>query len=137
MDNSISKILDSRKPAEAANDSSDKFFSILLGEGLQENFLEFQFQDGMRTCFSYSDLLWFNYYPDAGCIDLEFGGFLVKVIGRGLSPKLFNGIKNKRVAWVRESDSEFQDNKENETYIEKITITLPKGFDDKESDMEE
>ena len=110
---------------------ADKFFSVLLGEGMQENFLELQFRNGLQTCFSYTDLLWFNHDPEAGCIDLEFGGFLVTVKGRGLRP-IFSGVKNKRVAWVKEADSNLQDHKENECYVEEISITPPKGFAEEE-----
>ncbi|SRR6266436_3940079 len=127
---SIDKVLQERRaaatpaPAEA---EGDKFFSILVGEAVQEHFLELQFRIGLKTCFSYTDLMWFNYDPEAGCIDLEFGGFLVTLKGRGLGERLFQGLKQKRVAWVKESDSEMQDHKANETFIEEITITPPKG----------
>ena len=127
----IDDILEKRKQAEKAapppENQEDKFFSILVGEGLQENFLELQFRDGLRTCFSYTDLMWFNYSPEDG-LDLEFGGFLISIRGRGLAPKLFNGLKGKRVAWVKEADHEMQDHKDNDTYIEAITITPPKDF---------
>lgn len=130
MADKIDEILKARqaaeKPAELTPDG-DKFFSILIGEGMQENFLELQFRNGLQTCFSYTDLLWFNHDPESGSLDLEFGGFLITIKGRGLRP-LFQGIKNKRVAWVREAESELQDHKDNETYVEEITITPPKGF---------
>lgn len=122
------------QPAEAPE--ADKFFSVLLGEGMQEHFLELQFRNGLQTCFSYTDLLWFNHDPEAGCIDLEFGGFLVTIKGRGLRP-IFMGVKNKRVAWVKEADSELQDHKENESYVEEISITPPKGFAEGEGEPEE
>ena len=119
-------------PSPEADKQEDKFFSILVGEGVQENFLELQFRDGVRTCLSYTDLMWFNYSPDEG-LDLEFGGFLISIKGRGLMPKLFNGIKQKRVAWLKESDVELQNHKDNETFIETITITPPKGFTEEEN----
>ncbi len=127
---SIDKVLQERRAAAApapAEAEGEKFFSILVGETMQEHFLELQFRIGLKTCFSYTDLMWFNYDPEAGCIDLEFGGFLVTLKGRGLGDKLFNGLKQKRVAWVKESDSEMQDHKGNETFIEEITITPPKS----------
>lgn len=116
------------KPADASlQPDGDKFFSILVGDGMQEHFLELQFSNGLQTCFSYTDLIWFNHDPESGCIDLAFGGFLVTIKGRGLQP-LFVGIKQKRVAWVKESDSEMQDHKDNDTFIEEIVITPPKDF---------
>ena len=129
-EHAIDRILKDRKsgageaPAEAAN----KFYSVLNADGLVENFLELQFRNGVRTGFSYSDLQWFSWDPEAGCIDLEFGGFLITIKGRGLYPDLFQAIKNRRVAWVREADSEMQDHDGNESFIEEITILPPKEF---------
>lgn len=134
MQSKIDEILKQRQgAAEAAPEEpeADKFFSVLLGEGMQENFLELQFRNGLQTCFSYTDLLWFNHDPEAGVIDLEFGGFLITVKGRGLKP-IFYGVKNKRVAWVKEADSGLQDHKDNECYVEEISITPPKGFAEEE-----
>ena len=113
--------------AGAPQSEGDKFFSILVGDGMLEHFLELQFSNGLQTCFSYTDLIWFNHDPESGCIDLAFGGFLVTIKGRGLQP-LFTGIKQKRVAWVKEADSEMQDHKDNDSFIEEIVITPPKDF---------
>lgn len=126
IDEILKKHRATAEPEPQAEDG-DKFFSVLVGDGLEENFLELQLRNGMRTCFSYSDLMWFNLDPEAGCLDLEFGGFLVTIKGRGLAPKLFNGIKGKRVAWVKEADSpDMQDHHSNPTFIGEITITPPK-----------
>src|SRR5579862_8197141 len=105
----IDKILEAKKqaasPAPVKEKQEDKFFSVLGGEGLHEDFLEFQLRNGTFVCFNYNDLQWFNWDPKAGIIDLEFGGLLVTIKGRGFFPKLWNGIKTKRVAWVKEADS--------------------------------
>ena len=123
-----------KKPAEThvgaittppAPEDADKFYSVLGGEGLYENFLELRFRSGLKTCFSYTDLMWFNFDPEANCIDLEFGGYLVTVKGRGLGEALFNAIKQKRVAWIKEADVEMQDHSGNPTFIQEITITPP------------
>ena len=128
MSGRIDEILKQRQqPAAEPETKGDKFYSVLLADGLQENFLELQFRNGLQTCFSYSDLLWFSHDPEAGCIDLEFGGFLITIKGRGLRT-LFAGVKNKRVAWVKEADSELQDHEENESFVEGITITPPSDF---------
>jgi hypothetical protein len=129
-ENAIDKILEEKKraaaPVAAAEPGQeDKFFSILGGEGLHEEFIEFRMRTGNLICFSYSDLLWFNYDPQAGCIDLEIGGFLINIKGRGLVPKLWQGIKSKRVAWIKEADTELQDHKDNENFILEILITPP------------
>jgi len=130
MSTKIEEIINQRRAqekAQAQETQGDKFFSTLLGEGLFENFLELQFRNGLQTCFAYSDLSWFSHDPESGCLDLEFGGFLITVKGRGLQP-LFNGIKSKRVAWVREANDKLQDHSGNESFIEEITIQPPAGF---------
>lgn len=130
MANAIDKILQERQVTQPKPDEApigDKFYSILMADGLDEHYLELQFQNGLQTCFSYSQLLWFNHDPEEGTIDLSIGGFLITIKGRGLRP-LFNGIKSKRVAWVKEADSNLQDHKDNETYIEAITITPPEEY---------
>lgn len=129
----IDKILESRRqaespPVELAQPTEDKFYSVLVGEGLQEHFVEFRLNTGLRSCFSYTDLQWFNFDPEAGCIDMEFGGFLITIKGRGLDGKLFQGLRQKRLAWVREHDSEMQDHTGNDVFIDEITITPPNGF---------
>ena len=132
--NAIDNILESRRQTEKpVEETGDKFFSILTVEGTPEHFLELQFKNGLRTCFSYSDLIWFNFDPEAGCIDMEFGGFMVTIKGRGLGIKLFDGLRRKRVSTVKEADSDMQDHKDNETFIEEITITPPKGADEPET----
>lgn len=127
---SIDKVLQARRPAETAPaeapaSEGDKFFSILGGEGLHEFFLELRFRSGMKSCFSYEDLQWFNYDPEGGTIDLEFGGFLITLKGRGLGDEFFQAIKRKRLAWVMEADTEMQDNRANNVFIETILITPP------------
>ena len=106
------------EPVPPQPEQEDKFFSILGGEGLHEEFLEFQLKNGNRTMFSFSD--WVNFDPKEGCIDLEFGCALITVKGRGLVRKLWNGIKSKRVAWIKEADVEMQDHKANEVSFRKF-----------------
>jgi hypothetical protein len=136
----IDEILAANRKAaapEPAESGGDKFFSILGGEGLHENFIELQLSNGNRTCFSYDDLNWFNYDPQAGCIDMDFGCALVTIKGRGLASKLWNGIKSKRVAWIKEKDSEMQDHTANETFIESILIAPTEMPDDGEETEKE
>ncbi|MAS94913.1 MAG: hypothetical protein CMO55_17085 [Verrucomicrobiales bacterium] len=137
--NPIEDILADRRNKSAPEDETDpnKFYSVLSAEGYQENFLEIRFRDGLRTCFAYPDLNWFNHDPDEGTLDLEFGGFLVTLVGRGLGDRLFHAIKSKRAAWVKEADSDFQDNSDNEVYIEKILISPPQGFGESEEEENE
>lgn len=138
----IDQILQAKREAaapvpESTPPQEDKFFSVLGGEGLHEDFLELQLRNGTRICFNYSDLLWFNFDPKAGCIDLEFGGFLITVKGRGLVPKLWQGLKGKRVAWIKERDVEMQDHKDNECFIEEIVITPPSSGEEGEAEAAE
>jgi hypothetical protein len=133
----IDKILAARRAAEAAQTEADKFYSVISGEGLQESFLELQFKNGLRTAFAYSDLSWFNFDPDASCMDMEFGSFLVTLKGRGLYPAVFQAIKNRRVAWIKEADSEMQDHERNEVFIGEILVTPPEDFGGEEEETKE
>ena len=132
----IDEILKSRQqappaasPTAATEDS--KFFSLLLGEGLHEHFLEFRFQAGLRTCFPYDQLTWFNFDPEGATIDLEFSGYLITIKGRGLGERLFDGIKQKRIAWIKEADVEMEDNPSNAVFIEQILL-VPPTFEEEE-----
>lgn len=123
----IERILGARQPEPEveAVESGTKFFSALLGGTHEEHFLELQFRDGVRLCFSYNDFMWFNYDPEGGSLDMEFGGFLVTVEGRGLVPGLFSALKQKRVAWIREADENEEDNAQNEMFVRSIVISPP------------
>jgi hypothetical protein len=136
---SIDRVLASKQPATTAEpaEEGDQFYSKLVGEGVTEHFLELRFRTGMRTCFSYSDLIWFNYDPEGGFMDLEFGGYLVTVKGRGLGDALFNGVRQKRVAWVKEADVEMQDHPGNKLFIQEITITPPSTGEEGEQPAKE
>ncbi len=125
---SIDKVLGARKPAAevVAEGEGDKFYSIMVGEGTEEHYLELKLRDGIRICLSYTDLAWFSYDPDGPTINLEFGVLFATIKGRGLGDALFNGIKQKRVAWVKEADTEMQDHKGNKVFIEEISVALPK-----------
>ena len=128
--NSIEKVLEQRRQAAAPatpEPEENKFFSLLGGDGINEHFLELQLRDGEKTCFAYGDLIWFSHHPESGYLDLDFGGFTVSIKGRGLGAKLFQGIKQKRVAWIKESDSDMQDNDKNEVFIESISIVPPQS----------
>ena len=136
---SIDKVLASKQPAPvtAAADEGEKFYSVLVGEGVEEHFLEVRFRNGMRTAFAYDDLGWFNYDPEAGYMDLDFGGFLVTIKGRGLGDSFFNHLRQKRVASVKEADVEMQDHPGNKMFIEEITLTPPGTGSEQESKEEE
>ena len=131
----IDQILEQRKAEQSSpSPAESKFYSVISAEGITENFLELRFRDGLCTCFAYSDLTWFNFDPESGILDAEFAGFLISIKGRGLGDKLFHNLKAKRVAWVREAETEFQDNAQIELFISEITITPPDGFSGEEED---
>lgn len=134
MSDELSAMMKERRLQEEV---PNRLYSVLRGEGLTEEFFEIRFRNRTQTCFSYKDLTWFNYSPDEGVIDLEFTGFLVTITGRGLIPKLFEAIKSKRVAWVKEADNGLQDIPEFDHYIESILVTPPEGFAEEEEAGEE
>jgi hypothetical protein len=125
---SIDKVLAERKIAAqpATEGEADKFYSILVGDGDEEHYLELKMRDGLRICLSYTDLSWFSYDPEGPKIDLEFGGIFATIKGNGLGEALFNGIKQKRVAWIKEADTEMQNHPGNKIFIEEITFQTPK-----------
>jgi hypothetical protein len=94
-------------------------------------------QDGLRMCLSYTDLSWFSYDPDDARIDLEFGTIFVTIKGRGLGGALWDGIKHKRVAWIKEADTKMQDHPGNEVYVEEIVFITPKDASKDEAESPE
>lgn len=132
MGDTVETILAARRKQESetiteANTALDeRFYSVLRGEGLFEEYFEIRLKDGTQTCLAYRDLSWFNYSKDENVIDLGFGMFLVQIRGRGLAPRFFDSIKARRVAWVKEADHDLQDSPSFECFIESIGITLPK-----------
>ncbi|HEV2693392.1 MAG TPA: hypothetical protein VG347_10900 [Verrucomicrobiae bacterium] len=132
MNDKISQILESRKKPEVPAEEEGKCFSIPAVGNTQELFLELRFKDGQRTCFDFTKLDWFNFNPESGFIDLDFSGFLISIKGRGLLP-LFEAVKSRQVGWVKEADSDMQDNDKTSSYVGQIAITPPKNFSDEES----
>ena len=126
MSNSnIQQILQTRLKPEAASESANRFYEVVNVDGKEEEFLELQFRNGLRTCFPFNQMGWFNYDPKEGCLDLDFNGILVTIKGRGFFPELFHGIKRRRVSWIKEADSELQDHPGATAFVESITIMLP------------
>lgn len=109
--------------ALAATAADDRFYSVIRAEGLTEEFFELRFRNGTRTCLSFRELSWFNYDQEESVIEMGFGLFIVQLKGRGLVPRLFDSIKARRVAWLKEADAELVDTPEFETFIESISIT--------------
>lgn len=131
----IDDILKEKQTAEPLEPDS-KFYSTVSADGHDENFLELRFSNGLQTGFSYSDLIWYSHDPEQGTIDMEFGGFLVTITGRGLGNHLLHSIKTRTLAWLKEADSDFEDNEKTETYISEISITPPEGFGEESEEGE-
>jgi hypothetical protein len=130
---SIDKILENRRqqaaqPSAPKEEEGDKFYSILGGDVVDDPFLEFRFRDGFKLCLPYHDLVWFSYDPKAPDIKLDFGGTIISIKGRGLGGELFDGIKQKRVVWIKEADVEMQDHDKNTVFISDI------GFEPEEKE---
>lgn len=104
-------------------------YGTIESSEIQASFLELRFQDGMRTCFNYHELSWFNYDPEIEQIDLEFAEFLISLKGHNLCPELFEGIRERQVYWVKESGQSPVNDGSEEVIIETITITVPNVSD--------
>ena len=130
---SIDEIIESRRqkatqlPA-AADAEGDTFYSLLGGDVMDDPFLEFRFRDGFKLCLPYHDLVYFTYDPKGPELQLDFGGTTISVKGRGLGEELFDGIKKKRVVWIKEADTEMQDHDKNKVFIDDI------GFEPEEKE---
>lgn len=122
MSDKIDSILEAHRKSQP-EEANSKFFQLIRVEG-SEQFLEIQFRDGIRTAFAYDKLGWFNYSPETNMLDLDFMGTTVSIEGRGLGD-LFQALKGKKVSWVKEADTDLQDNEANSCYIKEITITPP------------
>jgi hypothetical protein len=125
--NSIDKVLESRRqqaaqPPAPKEEEGDRFYSILGGDVVDDPFLEFRFRDGFKLCLPYRDVIWISYHPKEPEIKVDFGTVAISIKGRGLGDELFDGIKQKRVVWIKEADSEMQDHDKNKAFIEEISF---------------
>jgi hypothetical protein len=116
--NNLESILNAGRQAEE-NDS--KFYQLMRVENA-EFFVEFRFNNGIRVAFAYDRLTWVNYTPEQ--LVLEFMGTKVVVEGRGLLD-LFLAIKSKKVSWIKEADSDLQDNDSNAVFVKEIAVYPP------------
>lgn len=121
MSDKIDSILEERQKRQAGDSGDQLFYQMVRVDG-SEFFFEIRFRNGIHTAFKYDDLSWFNYDPERG-IDMSFAGNTVTIEGRGLFPTLFDALKNKKISWIREADTEMQDTPEHPLFIKDITIT--------------
>jgi hypothetical protein len=138
MSDAVERILAAKRQSATTAEPSatgqleDKFYSLLIGDGTDLRFFEVRFKDGTRLSLDYKNLNWFFYYPSQSSIEMDFNGLGIRINGRGLSDKLYKGIQQCRVAWIKEADSDWQDNKDNETYIESIEMDVGQGEESEE-----
>jgi len=114
-------------PAMPESEVENRFYQTRRIEG-EEHCLELRFNTGIVTFFKYSDVNWCVYDPDAGMIDICFMGFVVSITGRGLVPDLLEGIKTRRISWVKEADTNFQEDEKFPVVIKSISVAWPEGF---------
>ena len=121
---SIDKILETRRqqavPAAPQEAEGDKFYSVLGGDVVNDPLLEFRFRDGLKICFPYRDIIWLSHDPKGPAIQIDFGSMIINIKGRGLDGELFEGIRHRRVVWVKEADTEMQDHDKNPVFVEDI-----------------
>lgn len=124
MSNAIERILAQGRENAAGETIEGKFYGSLVGNNLEPKYFEARFKDGTLFSLKYEELNWFFYYPSQNCIELNFGstGIGLRIIGRGLNEGLYAAIQQRRVLWIREADTEWEDNKENETFIQEIQV---------------
>ena len=132
MADKIDEILQGRRqqavaPPAAPDDEADKFFSVLGGDLVDDPFVEFRFRDGFRLALPYRDVVWISCDPE-GEIKMDFGSTTMVIKGRGLSGGLFDGLKQKRVIWIQEANTEMQDHDKNKVFVADI------GFEREESE---
>jgi hypothetical protein len=87
-----------------------------------ERYLDLKFRDGQRTSFDYPDRKFVNYNPEMPCIDMDFAGNMVTIIGRNLEP-LYELFLKRKTEWVREANTPGQDDGVEGIFVEEILIT--------------
>lgn len=106
---------------------ANPLFQLIRGDASQEGFLELRFRSGIQAAFAYHSLFWINLDNANGVIDMDFQGITISIEGRGLK-QIFEFLKLKKISWIRESDTEMEDNKSAEIFISRLTITPPAEF---------
>jgi hypothetical protein len=134
MSDRIEEILAERRKAAEIEEAAEsqvkeavKFFETARIEGEAFHYLELRFREGQKSAFKYEDLSWFDWKP-SGILIMNFMGWGVSIKGRGFWPDVFHAIKTRRLSWIKEADSEFQDSPEYPCFVEEIIVEPPDGF---------
>lgn len=118
--NTLDAILASGKQSE---DPGSRFYQLMRVDNA-EHFLELRFRDGIKTAFAYDKLNWVNFAPAQSMLDMDFMGTMVSLEGRGLTD-LFQALKSKKISWIKEADTDLEDNDTNTVFVKQIVITPP------------
>ena len=127
----IQEILNQQRKKEASDveesppDASEcQYYGIWTGaiQELNERYLDLRFRDGQRTSFDYPDRKFVNYNPEMPCIDIDFAGNIVTIIGRNLEP-LYELFLQRKVQWAKETDKPGEDDGQEDLCIEEILIS--------------
>ena len=90
----IQEILEQQRRKEGAGGGEEqtpeivesRYYGLWKGAARESNerYLDLRFRDGQRTSFDYPDRKFVNYNPEMPCIDMDFAGNMVTIIGRNL-----------------------------------------------------
>jgi hypothetical protein len=97
-------------------------YSLVSSSRMQKLMLELRFKNGNAKAIAYSYLLSVNFDPSHGIV-LDFGTLTVKVQGFNLIP-VFQGLVAQRIAWIRELESEYENETMSKTEPQVTAITV-------------
>ncbi len=101
-------------------DDKNRYWGIEKQSSFQSLMINFHFKDGNFTAIPYSYITRINYNPSVG-IEILTTGDDFEIVGRNID-KLYNHLLTHRITFIREADSEFDGENENECFIEKIGV---------------
>ena len=118
---------ESDREAESTQVLESEYFGVWKGTDsrqISERYLDLRFRDGQRTTFDYPDRKLVNYNPELPCIDINFDGNLVTIIGRDIE-KLYELFTARKIEWIKEADDPEHDDPEKPVFVEEILISPP------------
>ena len=107
------KWVDRMKPYEAFHNVSEN-----RGQAIK---IEFRFKNGDTEQFEYAYLVRTIYRPGAGKLVMRFTEAAVTIEGRNLH-RLKEDLRNNKVEWVQEAETEFESKAGEEPFVKKISI---------------
>ena len=125
---SIHNLIEEREKREKSG-AMEEYYSTTGANGFERKYLDLRFRTGQRTAFNYDNLSWINFDPTDSCLDLDFGDYHLTICGRGLNKELYNDLLERRVTWLREADTDLEDNETPSVFISDLLITPPEGLE--------